>query len=167
MGALAIGRGLGAERQRPFTREADDSEPATDERTARDHQIQLEAAGTVDLFQQRRDPCKAPIVQRQVRLSEASGEALPEIAGIDRVAVVAKIGQRQELELVEILGLPDQQDLAPQCRLFDQRTGQQQARIVEPLDREHGLGPREQRALDESHLPAHAGRNGARLDILE
>ena len=41
---------------------------------------------------------------------------MPEIPGIDRIAIVPDVDKGEELELVEIFGLSNERDLAPQPR---------------------------------------------------
>src|SRR4051794_29864462 len=167
MRALALRGGIAAKRQRPLARVPCHSDPPAQHRGARDDQIELEATRAFDLFKQRGDPREAAIVESKPRLRQAGGEALPEIGSIDRALVMTDIRQRQELELVEILRLPDQENLAPQRCFLHERTRQQQARIVETFDGERRFGAREQRALDQRDLSAEARGKVARLDVLE
>src|SRR5215217_2366538 len=83
------------------------SEPSAHQRSSRKGQIELDAARTIELVQHRRDPQKPALVQCQAGTCQRRGKTLPEIPGKDRIAVMPDVNKCEELELVEVFGLPD------------------------------------------------------------
>src|SRR5215470_19849298 len=105
MRALAVRIPVRTERQSLLACEPHHGEAAADQRRSRDHQVEFEAALAIKLFQDSREPREAALVQCKARARQGGGKSLPEIAGIDRVAIVAEVDPREKLELVEVFRL--------------------------------------------------------------
>src|SRR6188474_1886593 len=121
MRPLAVRISVATEWQRLLACEPYHGKPAADQRSLRDRQIVFEAARAIEPLQYGREPREAVLVQCKAGTRQGGGKALPEVAGIDRVAIVPDIDPRQKLELVEVIRLPDELDLAPQGGLFHER----------------------------------------------
>ena len=95
-------------------------------------------------------------VGAEIEIDRGRGEALDEIAGVDRLAEALDILARQKGDAVGIAEIADEQDFAAQRRLFDQAAGGEQTREIEQLQRFLGVLRRQQHRLRIGELAAEA-----------
>ncbi|BAQ47213.1 RNA-binding S4 domain-containing protein [Methylobacterium aquaticum] len=156
-GGLSVGTG---EADRPLGREDRGLAPALVEPGPGDQEVEVAPLARLDLVEHALELGDAGAVAVEVEPGQRRGEALAEVAGIDRAAEPPQILDRQDLEALGVAALRVDEDLAAQRALLHQGAGGEEPREVEELDRPAGRLPHRHRRLGQGELAGEAGGLG-------
>ena len=98
-------------------------------------------------------------------LRQRAGEGLQKGFGVDGGAEARGVLPRQSGDAVDLVLIGFQHDLAPQRRLFDQRSGREKAREIEQFDRFGRIMAGLDHRLGECHWAGESQGKSARVDL--